>query len=81
MLILGRKPNESVMIGDDIVVTILAVDGDQVKIGIEAPSRIRILRHELYETIKEENLRAANFSSQTDDALVPSLRDLFKGKE
>jgi carbon storage regulator len=73
MLVLGRKINESVMIGDEIVVTILAVDGDRVKIGVKAPSHIRILRQELYETVKEENLRAANLSEQLSDTLMPSL--------
>ncbi|RME74342.1 MAG: carbon storage regulator [Chloroflexi bacterium] len=47
MLILGRKKNQSIRIGDEIVVTILAVDGDRVKVGIDAPAHIRILRQEL----------------------------------
>lgn len=80
MLVLGRKTNESVMIGDEIIVTILAVDGDRVKIGIQAPSEVRILRQELYEAVKEENLRAASLSTQTNDILLPSLRHLFKDK-
>jgi len=46
MLILGRKTNESVIIGDNIVVTILAVDGDRVKVGIDAPADVRILRQD-----------------------------------
>ena len=78
MLILGRKPDESIIIGDEIVVTVLAVDGDKVKIGIVAPAHVRILRQELYETIREENLRAASLSSKADDKLLSSLRDLFE---
>jgi carbon storage regulator len=81
MLVLGRKTNESVMIGDDIVVTILGVDGDRVKIGIKAPSSVRILRQELYETVKAENVRAANLSEKLSDALMPSLSQLFQDKE
>jgi len=78
MLVLGRKPNQSVMIGDEIVVTILAVDGEQVKIGIQAPSHVTILRQELYELVKQENLRAATLSAQVKGDLLPSLQPLFQ---
>jgi carbon storage regulator len=81
MLVLGRKTDESMMIGDEIVVTILAIDGDRVKIGIEAPPHIRILRHELYETIKEANLQAAKLSTQTGTTLLPSLQNLFQNED
>jgi len=81
MLILGRKTNESVIIGDDIVVTILAVDGDRVKVGIDAPAEVRILRQELYDSVKEENLRAAAMASQLSDKLLPSLSQLLEKKE
>ncbi len=77
MLVLGRKTSESLIIGDDIVITVLAVEGDRVKIGIAAPANVRILRQELYDTIKEENLRAANLAAQTTEALLPSLQGLF----
>lgn len=75
MLVLGRKPEERILIGDDIVITLLEVKGDQVQIGIEAPSDVRILRHELYESVKEENLRAAE--TQSADTLS-SLGRLFQ---
>jgi carbon storage regulator len=81
MLILGRKPNESVIIGDDIVITILSVDGDRVKVGIDAPSDVRILRQELYDSVREENLRAATLSAQLSKQLLPSLNQLFEKKE
>lgn len=80
MLVLGRKTNQSVMIGDDIVITILAVDGDQVKIGIQAPSQVTILRQELYETVKQENLRAAKLLAQTDGKLLSNLKPLLQKK-
>ena len=80
MLVLGRKTNDSVMIGENIVVRILAIDGDKVKIGIEAPADVPILRHELYETIKQENLRAAHLATHTDMKLLPSVRQLLKKK-
>ncbi len=81
MLVLGRKTNQSVMIGDEIVVTILAVDGDQVKIGIQAPAQVTILRQELYETVKQENLRAAKLLAQADGKLLPNLKPLFQKKQ
>jgi carbon storage regulator len=81
MLILARKPEESVMIGDNIVITVLGVDGDRVKLGIKAPSNVLILRRELYETVKEENLQAAKLSVKPNDELLPSLRQLFKRDE
>ncbi|NJN94357.1 MAG: carbon storage regulator CsrA [Anaerolineales bacterium] len=80
MLVLGRKINQSVMIGDEIVITILAVDGEQVKIGIQAPSNVTILRQELYETVKEENIRAANRSVRSSGELLPVLQPLFHKK-
>lgn len=81
MLVLGRKVNESVMIGDEIIVTLLAVEGDRVKIGIEAPSHVRILRQELYETVKQENLRAANIPGRVSGDWLPSLRDALKKRD
>lgn len=80
MLVLGRKINQSVMIGDEIVITVLAVDGEQVKIGIQAPSHVTILRQELYETVKEENLRAVNHQVRSSGELLPVLQPLFHKK-
>ena len=51
MLVLTRRKDESLMIGDDIVVTILGVEGDKVKIGIAAPQEIPILREEVYQAV------------------------------
>ena len=78
MLVLGRKSNESLMIGDDIVVTILEVDGDKVKIGIQAPAQVRILRQELFKAAKEDDLQAANLTLETGQDLLPSLRHLLQ---
>jgi carbon storage regulator len=63
MLILTRKLGEKINIGDDITVTLLEINGAQVKLGIEAPKHIGIHRNEIYEKIKEENLRSSNISS------------------
>ncbi len=53
MLVLTRKTNQSIMIGDDIEVSILSVTGDKVRIGIEAPRDVAVFRKEVYEVIDE----------------------------
>jgi carbon storage regulator len=63
MLILTRKLGEKINIGDEITVTLLEIKGAQVKLGIDAPKRIGIHRNEIYEKIREENLRSSNISS------------------
>lgn len=72
MLALSRKVNESIIIGNDIEVTILEVKGDQVKIGINAPKSIPVYREEVYAQIKEANKEAAS------DAVQENLKKLFK---
>lgn len=59
MLILTRKLGESITIGDDIKVTVLGVFGRQVRIGIDAPSRVVVHREEIYVKIQQENRKAA----------------------
>lgn len=68
MLALSRRVNESIIIGNDVEVTILEVKGDQVKIGINAPKAVPIYRKEIYLQIKESNKEAAN-TSVGDEAL------------
>ncbi|WP_431029179.1 carbon storage regulator CsrA [Lysinibacillus sp. LZ02] len=60
MLVLSRKKTESIMIGDHIEVKILAVEGDQVKIGIVAPKSVKVHRSEVFEAIQEQNKAALN---------------------
>ena len=59
MLVLSRKKKETLLIGEDIKVTIIGIEGDKVKLGIEAPEHIHIYREEIYEAIKAENQEAA----------------------
>jgi carbon storage regulator len=57
MLILTRKTNETLMVGDEVTVTILGVKGNQVRIGINAPREVAVHREEIYERIKSEERR------------------------
>lgn len=59
MLVLSRQRDESIMIGDNIVVTIVDIRGDKVRLGIAAPAEIPVHRQEVYEAIQRENLRAS----------------------
>lgn len=60
MLALSRKLNESIVVGNDIEITILEVKGEQVKIGINAPKSVPVYRKELYTQIQESNQEAVN---------------------
>ncbi|GGH76720.1 carbon storage regulator [Pullulanibacillus pueri] len=60
MLILTRRSNEAITIGDDIEIEVLGIDGDQVKLGIKAPKQVEIHRKEIYLTIQEANNEAAH---------------------
>ena len=60
MLILTRRPGESLTIGDDVVVTVVGVSGNQIRLGITAPREVRVLREEVYKAMREEKQVAAN---------------------
>ena len=66
MLVLTRKTNQSIMIGDDVEVSVLAVTGDKVRIGIAAPREIPVFRKEVYLSIQAEKLQAAAADSSGD---------------
>ncbi|WMT19802.1 carbon storage regulator CsrA [Parageobacillus toebii] len=63
MLVLTRKKNESIMIGDSIEIKVLAIEGEQIKLGIIAPKHIDVYRKEIYIAIQEENKQAADVST------------------
>lgn len=67
MLALSRRCNESIMLGNDIEVTILEVKGDQVKVGIKAPKSLPIYRKEIYLQIQQSNAEAAETEVSVED--------------
>ena len=69
MLVLSRQRDESIIIGDNIVVTIVDIRGDKVRLGIDAPTEIPVHRQEVYEAIQRENVRASRLDPKDTKAL------------
>ena len=74
MLVLSRKVDQTIVIQGNITIKILEINGDRVKIGIDAPRNVVILRQELTDEIKKENLDAASSASPEARPLIPSAR-------
>ncbi len=74
MLVLSRKPDESIVIGDQIEVVVVEVKGDQVKLGVRAPRSISVHRKEVYEAIQAANLEASKPQVQHLQGLAEVLR-------
>ena len=77
MLILTRKPGESLYIGDDVKVTIVEIKGHQIRVGIEAPKEYRIYREEIYLAILEENRKAAEGAAGTEMAGLENISQMW----
>lgn len=75
MLVLTRKKNQSIQIGDDIEITVLGIEGDQIKLGINAPKSVDIYRKEIYVDIKEQNNAAANLTLDLLKAMNETEKD------
>ena len=73
MLVLSRKPEQSLLLGDDITVTVLAIQGDRVKLGVNAPPSVTILRSEVYEQLRAANTQAAASGRSTAE-IAAALR-------
>ena len=74
MLVLSRQRDETIMIGDEIEITVVDIRGDKVRLGINAPNRISVHRKEVYEAIREENERAATLRGE----LAPTDFDVLR---
>lgn len=77
MLILSRKANESIMIGDSIEVTVLATEGNSVKLGIKAPADIKVLRRELWKAFLEQEEIARRLAAGEEPENFAQLRELL----
>jgi carbon storage regulator len=74
MLILARRIGESIMVGDQVEISVVDIKGDQVKLGIKAPTQVKVYRREVYAAIQEENRAAASASPGN----LPVLDELMK---
>ncbi|HVV35374.1 MAG TPA: carbon storage regulator CsrA [Acidimicrobiales bacterium] len=70
MLVLTRRTNESLIIGHDIVVTVLEIRGDTVRLGVRAPREVSVHREEIYAKLRNENQAASNVNA-TDTSFLP----------
>jgi len=77
MLVIARKVGEELKIGDDIIVKIVSLEKNQIKIGIDAPRDVSILRMELVKEITNQNKLA---NQDTDENIIHSLHNLIKGQ-
>jgi len=70
MLVLSRQRDESIIIGENIVVTIVDIRGDKVRLGIDAPTEIPVHRREVFEAIQRENLQATRMGREDTNVLM-----------
>ena len=74
MLVLSRQRDETIMIGDEIEITVVDIRGDKVRLGINAPTRIAVHRKEVYDAIKRENAQAARLGASDLDSLAQTIK-------
>lgn len=80
MLVLSRRTNETIQIGDDIFITVLGVEGDKVKIGIAAPREVTILRGEIVEALKSQEKLKALLVERPEPDSFKNLRELLESE-
>lgn len=76
VLILTRRAGENIVVGDDIVISVMEVRGDAVRIGIQAPRTVTVHREEVYRELQRANRAAAQSAAATDDALAAQAQSL-----
>lgn len=81
MLVLTRRTDERIVVGDDIVITILGIEGDKVKLGIDAPRDVAILRDELVEAVHQQNLAALRFAENTPPESMKKLQAILAARD
>lgn len=74
MLVLSRQRDETIMIGDEIEISVVDIRGDKVRLGITAPTRIAVHRKEVYESIKRENAQASRLGAGDLGSLAQTVR-------
>lgn len=79
MLVLTRKVNERIMIGEGVEISIVEIRGDQVKIGVVAPKDVKVFRYEVFEAIQAENRAAAASGAQATE--LDALSQLFRDRD
>ena len=73
MLVLSRRPEQSFRLGDEITVTVLGVEGDRVKLGIQAPRHVVVLRQELFQQVQNANSAAADVATLPSPEAIAAL--------
>jgi carbon storage regulator len=77
MLILSRKINEKIMIGDDVSVSIIDIRGDQVRLGVDAPKNVKVYRREVFDAIRAENRAAAESTPVFPELGIEATREIL----
>ena len=70
MLVLTRRPGESIVVGQNIIITVIEIKGGQVRIGIDAPREVQVHREEVYEQVRQENIAAVESARAAREALA-----------
>ena len=80
MLVLSRRKDETIMVGDNIEITIVDIKGDTVRLGIRAPRSVSVHRKEIYEAIQAENIAAARPGAEPPPGAAAGLAALLRGQ-